>query len=104
MQFRKDNYFPTAWEPITIGPKDENHLVRELTRSPQREYALTVLSDPTGAGIYVDSHLEGTTNHTIKVLPGRHLIELKMPGFLPVKDRVTIPGQTAATYQLEKSK
>jgi hypothetical protein len=103
VQFRKDNYIPTAWEPITIGAKDESHLVRELTRSPQREYALTVVSDPMGASIYVDSQFEGTTNYTIKVAGGKHRVELKMHGFVPVEDKVTIPDQSVATYQMKKS-
>lgn len=51
---------------------------------PTIEYGnIVITSQPTGAKVYIDDTYKGFTDCTIKVPTGKHVVSLKMSGYLP---------------------
>jgi len=54
------------------------------TAQPTIEYGnIVITSQPTGAKVYIDDTYKGFTDCTIKVPTGKHVVSLKMSGYLP---------------------
>ena len=63
---------------VAAGSKTLNpapYVLKPLTRM------LTVRSNPSGARIVIDGAEKSTTNGTVAVTPGRHMLELHLPGY-----------------------
>ncbi|MBN1164846.1 MAG: PEGA domain-containing protein [Candidatus Krumholzibacteriota bacterium] len=59
----------------------------------RRSHQLTIISEPTGAKIYIDGSYEGTTPLFLSgVLEGRHQLELKKPGFQDLQSYIDVPA------------
>ena len=60
---------------------------------------LVVDSRPTGAEVYLDGRLRGRTPLTLSVNPGRHEVELRLPGYQPYKATVNPkPGERVQVF------
>ncbi|MBN2733249.1 MAG: PEGA domain-containing protein [Methanomicrobiaceae archaeon] len=66
---------------------------------------LTVNTNPSGANLYVDKILKGTTPLTITISQGNHYLDLAMSGYNQVTDNVVINNGQSITryYTLQKT-
>lgn len=66
-----------------------------FTAVPKKEgaYAVTVISDPPGAGIFVDGYPTDAATPAVigNLSPGRHALTLSLPGYLPAEGEILIP-------------
>jgi len=59
---------------------------------------IRVRSNAPGAEVWVDDRRVGTSPGDLRIPGGRHLVELRAPGFLPSRQEVQIPART--THEL----
>jgi hypothetical protein len=109
VMFRKAGLEPTGWEPIVVRAGALITFSRPLFPPPPmapridpRRYSLTVASDPDDAEILVDGRFSGRTPLELQVTRGPHLIEVKKAGFPVMRDRVSVPARSIATFELGK--
>lgn len=109
VMFRKAGLEPTGWEPIVVPAGGAFTFARPLFAPPpkssaidHRRYGLTVASDPDDAEIFVDGRFSGRTPLEVQVTRGSHLIEVKKPGYPDMRDRVSVPARSIATFELKK--
>jgi len=80
---------------------------RVATPPPVAAAVLVVDSRPSGAEVYLDGRLQGRTPLSLSVNPGRHEVELRLPGYRSYRvtvnpkpgDRVQIFAQLVAEVQ-----
>ncbi len=71
------------------------------SRSPRPGPAeLFVSSDPSGADIYVNDALVGTTPQILPFRPGRYTVEVRRAGFLPQREVVMLEATQTAFLRL----
>jgi hypothetical protein len=74
---------------------------------PGERVTLEVFSDPSGAEILLDGDFMGNTPSILKPLPGKHVVDLQLPGFETWKQDLNIaPGAGLTTLRatLEKAR
>ncbi len=72
---------PAAATPAAAPPAAPTSVAKELLEPEQG--SIEFASDPTGADIVIDGSFVGNTPSTLRVTPGRHTIELRLPGYKP---------------------
>ena len=82
-----DDYYPEE-NVVLFNSSERKELDVEL--APNFGY-ITVKSTPSGADVYVDDKKAGTTPYQMKKMSvGQHVVELRMTGYEPFADMVTI--------------
>ena len=96
-------------EPIVGARRSPDHLLASPVSasshgSADRPKALQSYSrsDPDDAEILVDGRFSGRTPLELQVTRGPHLIEVKKAGFPVMRDRVSVPARSIATFELGK--
>jgi hypothetical protein len=77
---KKEHYDDSVSRKVRIKPEQETILHVAMTRDEQLRHKLDIYSYPTGAEVYVDNDLHGTTNTTISLYSGTYNILLKKDG------------------------
>ena len=81
---------PVTNETIVSGTQTEIPSITKTTVSPEAG-TLIISSKPTGATVYLDSAMVGTTPLTLtSVSPGAHTVEIKSPGYLTCSINVVV--------------
>jgi len=92
---------------IVIKPVPAKDWVTDVARyyvgrgeaPPPAEATLEVDSSPRGAEVYVDGGREGRTPLSLAVRPGRHEVELRLPGYAPYRATVNArPGERVRVF------
>jgi len=90
---------------IIIEPIPDKDWVTDVARyyvgriTAPAQATLVVDSRPTGAEVYVDGRLQGRTPLTLSVNPGRHDLELRLPGYQVYKVTVNPrPGERVQVF------
>ena len=92
---------------IVIKPVPAKDWVTDVARyyvgrgeaPPPAEATLEVDSSPRGAEVYVDGRREGKTPLSLAVRPGRHEVELRLPGYAPYRATVNArPGERVRVF------
>lgn len=58
---------------------------------------LDATSDPTGAGVYVNSHLTSATNNTINLAPGEYDVKISKSGYSTWEKRIKIEKEVVSS-------
>lgn len=61
---------------------------------------ISVRSEPLGATVVLDGKPQGVTPWTGVLVPGEHIVELRMPGYSDLAQRFGLPAERAATLDL----
>jgi tetratricopeptide (TPR) repeat protein len=79
--------------------------VAELELSLQRRgiQQLSVLSEPAGATLLIDGVALGVTPWTGELVPGRHVVRVRLQGYQELEQRVELPARHATDVLLQLS-
>lgn len=104
VEVRAEGYEPHR-ETVTVAPGARVTLSPSLAEATGSGGSLRVLSNPTGAVIFVDGDQQGSAPITVEDLePGTHIVEARVDGRSIASERVTIEAGRRETVMLEISR
>jgi len=91
--------YNSASEALPSAPSAGGHAVVSVTLTPLAPTSgtLKATSTPSGAMIYVDGTIYGTTPHSVTLSPGTHSVQLTYNGYQPWSNTVTIQSGSTTT-------
>src|SRR5689334_944615 len=63
--------------------------------------AISVVSEPVGATVYVDGQAQGTTPVAVKAAPGDHRVRVEKNGYLENSRVVSVPSGSSRSVQVK---
>lgn len=72
------------------------------TPTPEPEYIVIISSNPSGANVYIDDELKGTTPAILRLKSGVYALKLTKSGYQALVDVLKVNRDTTKNYELKK--